>query len=86
MPEGIGYGLQAASASSAATSQPQKVAEQIERISARKERTVAEVVRRQADFSANRAENLTRQAEKAQNRVESREAQQGLGLRLDVSV
>ncbi|MBD1546463.1 hypothetical protein [Roseibium aggregatum] len=86
MPEGIGYGVQAASASSAATSQRQKVAEQVERISARKEKTVAAVVQRQASFSANRAETLTRQAEKAQDRVESREARNGLGLRLDVSV
>lgn len=86
MPEGIGYGVQAASASSAANSQRQQVAEQIERITASKERTVAETVQRQADFSANRAETLTRQAEKAQDRVESRETQRGLGTRLDVSV
>ena len=86
IPEGIGYGTNAASASSTVTSQRQKVAEQVERISARKEETVAAIVQRQADVSASRAETLTRQAEKAQDRGESRQAQKGLGIRLDISV
>lgn len=86
MPDGIGHGAHSASAYSTAISQNQKVAEQVEQLNARKEKAVAEIVQRQADFSTNRAEDLVQRAEKAQERVETRETQNGLGASLDISV
>ncbi len=82
--EGIGVASSASAASP--PTQAQKIAEQAEQMSARQDEAVAELVKRQADFSSNRAEALARQAEKIENRAERQTQQSNLGRRLDISV
>ncbi|MBO6758208.1 MAG: hypothetical protein JJ902_17865 [Roseibium sp.] len=70
----------------ASVSRAELAAEQNEALRARKERTVAETVERQAEFSNNRAETLARQADQIERRAETREAQDGVGNNVDIRI
>ncbi|MEP2726276.1 MAG: hypothetical protein ABJO97_15610 [Roseibium sp.] len=86
MPEVTGYGSAQVFSPRAGDAGPERTAEKLQQINVQQERVVAETVQRQADLSSNRAETLARQAEQIEGRVQAREAQEGLGNRLDVTV
>lgn len=86
MLEVTGYGSAQVFGAKTADVGPGKTAEQLQQVNARQDKTVAETVQRRADLSSNRAETLARQAEQLEGRAETRQAQEGLGNRLDVRV
>ncbi|WP_428648121.1 hypothetical protein [Roseibium sp.] len=86
MPEAIGNVKSPAFQPSLKSPRTEKVAEQAEAVKARRSAAAAETVRRQADFSSNRTEFLSRQAEQLQDRAQNRNAESGLGSRVDIRV
>lgn len=67
-------------------SRTEKIAEQVKALSARQSEVAAEAVSRQAEFSSSRAEFLSDQAEKLENRAQTRRPEEGLGIRLDITL
>ncbi|WP_299477749.1 hypothetical protein [uncultured Roseibium sp.] len=68
------------------TPRTEKVAEQVKVLSARQSEAAAEAVQRQAEFSTKRAEFLSDQAQKLESRAQTRNPENGLGGRLDITV
>ncbi|MEJ8474893.1 hypothetical protein [Roseibium algae] len=86
MPEVTGYGSAQALNPREGFASPDQTVEKLKQADVKQDKAVAETVQRQANLSSNRAEVLARQAEQIEGRVQTREAEQGLGNRLDISI
>ncbi|TYC72452.1 hypothetical protein FMN63_07810 [Stappia sp. BW2] len=84
MPDAIGYGSSPAFQPNTSNARANQVAEQAEAFKTKRSEAAAEIAQRQASFSTSRAEFLSQQAEQLEDRAETRQLENGVGVKVNI--